>query len=270
MKKINIINLAALLLIFSGKFAHAYDITTHTAITAEALRQSQITVTPNTSVVFKKLGLFDKDYALGTYYMDIGSLTKRNATPFERETMKKVRDADARLNLPTAESIPGWILRGAIREDDNTKETLQGTPQGDEPGGVMDRVYGHFYDPVNDRGLTVGAVTVGARSPDWATVKGAIVAGFSFGMRQNYYNLPSAREAMWRALTLKALEADGTLSNAVEPTNWTYNNKAELRNAYWATMFRAVGDMVHLVQDAAQPQHSRGTKASTIFDEVMT
>ena len=238
----------------------SYDTTTHAAMTAEALKQSLITATPNTGVVFKKLGLFDKDYAIGTYYMDIGSLVKRNATPFERDIMQRVKDTNpSNLTVPTAESIPGWILRGAIREDDNTKETLQGTPEGDEPGGVMDRVYGHFYDPVNDRGLTVGAVTVGARSPDWATVKDATVAGFLYGTRQNYYNLPSAREAMWRALTLKALEADGTFSNAVEPTNWTYNNKAELRNAYWATMFRAIGDMVHLVQDAAQPQHSRGT-----------
>ena len=203
------------------------------------------------SPIFNKLGLFDKDYALGTYYMDIGSLVKRNTTPFERKIMEDVGKTQfTGLSLPTTESIPGWILRGAIREDDNTKETLAGTPEGDEPGGVIDRVYGHFYDPVYDRGLTVAGVQLGARSPDWATVKGATVQGFLFGTRQNYYNLPAAREAMWRALTLKAQEADGTLTDAVEPTNWPYTSKAELRNAYWATTFRTLGDVVHVLQDS--------------------
>ena len=238
--------------------ALAYDTTTHAAMTAEALTQSLITATPNTSPIFKKLGLFDRDYALGSYYMDIGSLVKRNTTPFERDIMRDVTNANsANLIVPTAESIPGWIVRGAIREDDNTKETLPGTLEGDEPGGVFDRVYGHFYDPVYDRGLTTQVLTLGPRSPDWATVKGVGLSGLGFGERQNYYNLPAAREAMWRALTLKAQEADGTLTDAVEPTNWTYTTKAELRNAYWATMFRAVGDMVHLLQDAGQPQHTR-------------
>ncbi|TND00467.1 MAG: hypothetical protein FD120_2781, partial [Gammaproteobacteria bacterium] len=31
----------------------------------------------------------------------------------------------------------------------------------------------------------------------------------------------------------------------------------EQRNAYWATTFRALGDVVHLVEDMAQPQHTR-------------
>jgi hypothetical protein len=28
------------------------------------------------------------------------------------------------------------------------------------------------------------------------------------------------------------------------------------RQAYWATTFRALGDVAHLVQDLAQPQHT--------------
>jgi hypothetical protein len=256
MKKINIANLAALMLMLSVKVTYAFDINTHAAMTAEALRQSQITASPNSSALFKRLGLFDKDYAIGSYYIDIGSLVKRNTTPYEREVMAKVREADARLNLPTAESIPGWILRGAIREDDNSIETPSGTPQGDEPGGVFDRVFGHFHDPVNNRGLTVRSINVGPVATDWAIKKDTTLSGLGFGSRKNYYNLPAAREAMWRALTLKAWD-NGTLSDAPEPTNWTFTNKAELRHAYWATMFRAVGDVVHIVQDMAQPQHTR-------------
>jgi hypothetical protein len=30
-----------------------------------------------------------------------------------------------------------------------------------------------------------------------------------------------------------------------------------IRNAYWATTFRALGDVIHLVQDMSQPQHTR-------------
>jgi hypothetical protein len=256
MKKINIANLAALMLMLSVKVTYAFDINTHAAMTAEALRQSQITASPNSSALFKRLGLFDKDYAIGSYYIDIGSLVKRNTTPYEREVMAKVREADARLNLPTAESIPGWILRGAIREDDNSIETPSGTPQGDEPGGVFDRVFGHFHDPVNNRGLTVRSINVGPVATDWAIKKDTTLSGLGFGSRKNYYNLPSAREAMWRALTLKAWNS-GALSDDVEPTNWSPPNKEALRHAYWATMFRAVGDVVHIVQDMAQPQHTR-------------
>jgi hypothetical protein len=235
----------------------AYDVNTHAAMTAEAIRQSVITATPNTSPLFKRLHLRDKDYAIGTYYIDLGSLGRRFATPFEREIMRDVREANpTNLIVPTAESIPGWILRGAIREDDNTKETPAGTREGDEPGGVFDRVFGHFHDPVRNRGLTVLGNTLGPVATDWATKKDAILNGIGFGGRKNYYNLPSAREAMWRALTLKSWD-NGVLGDDVEPTNWSPPNKEALRHAYWATMFRSVGDVVHIVQDMGQPQHTR-------------
>jgi hypothetical protein len=245
------------LFIIAPTIASAFDVNTHAAMTSEAIRQSVITGSPNSSALFKRFGLFDKDYAIGTYYIDIGSLVKRNATPFEREIMRDVREANLNLFIvPTAESIPGWILRGAIREDDNSIETRPGTLQGDEPGGVFDRVFGHFHDPVNNRGLTVRSINVGPVATDWAIKKDTTLSGLGFGSRKNYYNLPAAREAMWRALTLKAWD-NGALSDAPEPTNWTFTNKAELRHAYWATMFRAVGDVVHIMQDMAQPQHTR-------------
>jgi hypothetical protein len=235
----------------------AFDINTHAAMTAKAVEQSKITSSPNTSDILKKLGLYDKDFAIGSSYIDIGSLIKRNTTDFEKKVMGDVGLTDQTgLTLPNAESIPGWIIRGSIREDDNTKETLQGTPEGDEPNGVFDRVYGHFFDPVYNRGLTVGGLTLGPRSPEWATLKEVGVTGFGFSSRQNYYNLPSAREAMWRALTLKEWN-NGVLTDAAFPGNWPNSTKEQLREAYWATTFLAVGDMVHLLQDAGQPQHTR-------------
>jgi hypothetical protein len=232
--------------------ALAFDIHTHAAMTSEAVKQSQITGSPNSSQVLKKLGLYNKDDVLKQRYIDIGtSLTSRNGTDFEQTVMKNVRDVIT--DIPNPYTIPGWIVRGAIREDDNTKETPQGTPEGDEPGGVFNRVYGHFYDPINNRGLTVANITVGAHALDWATRNGAQANG-----RENRYNTLSAREAMWRALTLKKL-SNGSLSDL--PVTGSSGSIAALREserkAYWATMFRALGDMVHLVQDMGQPQHTR-------------
>jgi hypothetical protein len=143
----------------------AFDINTHAAMTAEAIKQSKITASPNTSAVFRKLGLYDRDSAIGSAYIDFGSVpTRRSTTKFEKDIMDDVGDTDATgLVLPLPHSIPGWIVRGAIREDDNTKDNIQGRPEADEPGGVFDRVLAHFFDPFNNRGLTVAGVPLGPR-----------------------------------------------------------------------------------------------------------
>jgi hypothetical protein len=233
----------------------AFDITTHAAMTAKAIEQSKITGNPNNSTVLKKLGLYDKDFVIGTSYLDIGSsITRRNTTNFENDIIvSQVGNTEKTgLVMPAPHTIPGWIIRGAIREDDNTIETPASKPEGDEPGGVFNRVYGHFFDPQNDRPLTFLGER-GPRSPDWALVAGTQSSG-----RENHYNIPSAREAMWRALTLKKLLPNGTLESIIPGGNNVGAAAAEdERNAYWATTFRAVGDVVHLLQDAAQPQHTR-------------
>ncbi len=235
--------------------ASAFDIRTHAAMTSEAIKQSKITGSPNTGNILKKLGLYNKDDVFKERYIDIGaSLTSRVGTKYENDVIDKVRNAIT--DIPNPYSIPGWILRGSIREDDNTEETKAGnnTGSGDEPGGVFNRVYGHFYDPQNDRALTVAGFSVGAKSTDWATDENATVQG-----RQNRYNIPSAREAMWRALTLKTrIFNDPPLTNGSNVAlDSIAAQKEDERNAYWATMFRSIGDVVHLLQDAAQPQHTR-------------
>ena len=40
------------------------------------------------------------------------------------------------------------------------------------------------------------------------------------------------------------------------------------RKAYWATTFRALGDVVHLIQDMAQPQHTRNDPHSGLGDLI--
>jgi hypothetical protein len=82
---------------------------------------------------------------------------------------------------------------------------------------------------------------------------------------RNHFTVQSAREAMWRALTLKRIDRTGALVDVPSLVGFTGTGipgQAEgfregLRKSYWATTFRALGDVVHLLQDMAQPQHTR-------------
>jgi hypothetical protein len=240
--------------------ALAFEVETHAAMTSEAIKQSKITGSPNTSPILKKLGLYNKDDVFKERYIDIGSsLTSRNGTLFENGKMERVREKITDVSQPY--SIPGWIIRGSIREDDNTEETKPRTPEGDEPGGVFQRVYGHFFDPVNDRGLTVAQRSLGPKSTDWALTPETEVPYTPFAnpvAGKNHYNIPAAREAMWRALTLKTrIFNDPPFTSNAQGFDSPAEQKEDERNAYWATMFRSIGDVVHLLQDAAQPQHTR-------------
>jgi len=93
--------------------------------------------------------------------------------------------------------------------------------------------------------------------------------------RRNHYTILDAREAMWRAATLKQFKDDsgnlltdgtnGPLFDLPPPidsisafSSDPIQAKAEHRDAYWATAFRALGDVLHLIEDMAQPQHTRG------------
>jgi hypothetical protein len=252
--------LAALIAATVSADVLAFDISTHAAMTSEAIKQSKITGSPNNSVVLKKLGLYSRDDVFKERYIDIGaSLVSRNGTDYELKVMKGVRDVIA--DIPNSYTIPGWIIRGSIREDDNTEETKPRTLEGDEPGGVFQRVLGHFFDPVNDRGLTVAQRSLGPKSTDWALTLETEIPYTPFAnpvTGKNHYNIPSAREAMWRALTFKTrIFNDLPFTSNAQGFDSPAEQKEDERNAYWATMFRSIGDVVHLLQDAAQPQHTR-------------
>ena len=157
-------------------------------------------------------------------------------------------------------------MLGAIREDDIPFDAgaLENNPQ-DDPGGPFTRVFNHFFDPVNDRPLTVAFQYFGGRAPDWALYAGdfSIIDNpitLSHVFRSNHFGIPSAREAMWRALTLKKIGPSGELLDLVLPSDVSLDAGrylSDLRLAYWATTFRALGDVMHLLQDVAQPQHTR-------------
>ena len=235
--------------------ACAYATSTHVAMTQHAVARSRLATDP---VLLENLGLadllaVDKDAPFkassGTphQYVAIGPKRLMAGDYHTEEAVMSSVHSDANY------SIAGWVMRGAMREDDNLSETSDT----DEPGGAFQRVFAHFYDPHFDRGLTMFGLAVGARSPDWALRSGTVSrATTSGGERTNIYNMEQATEAVWRALTgvtgsgealpdLQALPGSATMS------------KATVRKAYWAAAFRMLGNGVHLLQDTAQPQHTR-------------
>jgi hypothetical protein len=129
-----------------------------------------------------------------------------------------------------------WMIEGAIREDDfKDRPGLEvfGCERALNPPSEIDRPTHHFFDVQRGgAGLTVPPVVSGLSAPDWALGR----QGRGPEPTGNAYSLPDARAYQWRALT--------------EPTR-----AARDRNT--ALLFRALGHVVHVLQDMAQPQHTR-------------
>ncbi|MGH8040990.1 MAG: hypothetical protein ACREPN_02975 [Rudaea sp.] len=132
------------------------------------------------------------------------------------------------------------------------------------PGGFV-RVLNHFYDPINNEGLTSGCSLsyngVCAKSVDWALgyADSFATPPMIDTSRGNHFSYEDARVAMWDALTLEVPD-----SNTPAPTADDRNAAAIERLYQWATAFRSLGDVVHLLQDTAQPQHTRNDPHSFI------
>ena len=103
------------------------------------------------------------------------------------------------------------------------------------------RPFAHFYDPQHGgRGLTVGGVSAGPSSPEWAL--NAVASGALTGT--NHLSYVSARQAFYKALTRREL-------------GFTAEQNNQLRREDWGITFQALGHVVHHLQDMAQPQHVR-------------
>jgi hypothetical protein len=140
-------------------------------------------------------------------------------------------------DLPFADAT-NFMVIGSAREDDKLKD--------DPIGG--NRSLNHFYDPINKRGLTdwgwpvsvLRQTPLGQNSFDWSSISNA--AGVNVGSlinKNGTYNIWSwqnARYYEWLGLTA--------------------DNKAD-RQAALTNMFRAVGQVIHLLEDTSQPQHVR-------------
>lgn len=239
---------------------NAYEQATHAAITRAAFSASDLgggsltTFTP----LQRSLGL-DVVSPLGdgkTYFEFVGNLTgtspyRRTVQPYEKKILKEL-ETDPQSSPPMI-----WLMYGAIREDDNPNETPP-TPQDVEAG--IRRPLHHFFDPYMDRPLTApGLWEVDndvRKNVDWGLgVKNSFQnPNTQESPRRNHFTVFDAREAMFRALTLMTPSGNGyvSISEQADPAE-----KQLWRQAYWATTFRALGDVLHLNQDMAQPQHTR-------------
>ncbi len=227
--------IAILICALGSTAAHAYELATHARLTDAAYTQSIL----KDSEFIKQLGINANDPApFGTTYYDVSGTgaRERERNAFERRFM-----ADDAQPL----SIAGWLMGGAIREDDY--------PSGPNPvESLIVRPLNHFYDPIGDRPLTltfplVGDIALGEKAPNWAIGTSDMFANpvQPNDFRNNHFTVFDAREALYRALTGKDSTNQDIATSKVE------------RDKYWATTFRALGDVVHLVQDMGQPQHTR-------------
>src|SRR3989344_1547929 len=269
-----LIHLAIVVTVLLWHFAaNAYELGTHARITYKAYEQS---VLNKDSQLIKDLGidLSDPNNPFGTQYYDISDsdIRERDITSFEDGYMNDRKNPNPVIPIGTdPRSLPGWLLRGDLREAD-VPQPDNGQPVDDpyNTGNVLldNRVLNHFYDPVHNWPLTVG-VTLGKRAPDWASGTNDVFNQPNTPKtgRRNHFTVFDAREAMYRALTGKKKDnTDAGLNN--QPAT-----EAD-RKAYWATLFRALGDIVHLVEDMAQPQHTRNDphagKGGPIAEAVLT
>lgn len=268
MKRVLAIGIAGLTVV---PVASSYELTTHAAMTYNAFGKSKLSldravardlgiewflVDPgpdynNWNASFKSTNPFGKKY-FDTNSMSGGSDLSRDAKEdFEGKIIENT------LGVP-AVTLPGWLMRGAVREDDsgNLIATINSEP-GDDPYGNFNRWCNHFFDPTKSayRAATfLGCPIVYEDAANWAigtSGNGAfaspVVANPS---RRNHFTAMDAREALYRAVTGK--KQDGTPVGTGDA-----DADFKTRKTYYATMFRALGDVMHLNQDMAQPQHTR-------------
>jgi hypothetical protein len=240
--------------------ACAYELATHGGLTSQAYQRS-VLITDSTRL--RDLGIDPTSVnPFGRVYYDVSGVQigERLENAFERQIIQE----HLRSIGVNAVSIPGWLMRGAIREDDSSTEH---NPQDDPYHTNLKRPLHHFFDPYNNRPLT--ALGLSLLDPDVHTAPAwglgtrnpfaqpnAAEAG-----RRNHFTVFDAREAMYRALTGR-----DSRGNVLQPTaGGTLTRPQDIRSAYWATMFRALGDVVHLVQDMGQPQHTRNDRHAGVL-----
>ena len=131
------------------------------------------------------------------------------------------------------------MIEGAIREDDFTGGLLKralGCPQPQNPPSQTDRIVNHFFDAQRGgRGLTIGGIQIGSPAPDWALGR----QGRGSGPGQNQYSLLDAREYQYQSLIAASKDT---------------------RDKNTALLFKTLGQVLHNLQDMAQPQHTRNDR----------
>jgi hypothetical protein len=246
--------------------AWSYELSTHGLVTWKAFQVSKL----GTPALQSSLGIDVFTFPattgknpFGTNYLDMGdSLYLRDGYRFNRDYEQGFMPNNRLIPFDREKDqwmLVSWLMRGAIREDDVPFVPFLT----DDPVNAV-RPLNHFYDPAHDLPLTAGGkangATLGKKNPDWAlgTVNAFADPNAQDGFRSNHYAIPDAREAMWRALTLT--DKQGVVIAAAG----SLTQPQDIRKAYWATTFRALGDLTHMIQDMAQPQHTRNEPHSGI------
>ena len=247
----------------------AYELATHARLSWNGYLHSQLNLN---AAKRGSLGLPKGSYSdLGSIYYDNredGQSRLRSVTRYDWDR-DKFPPVDGTHKDIVRVIPPGWMMRGAVREDDVGRVTAEAgywfrdiqRPPLDDPYGNFDRVCNHFFDPLNNTpfdgpAAELCAHDLMANAPQWAlgSVDSPIWPNTyqRNAIRRNHFTLLDAREAMWRALTLTRLN-----SGEMIPLETYAPARAIERQRYWATTFFALGSVVHTLQDMAQPQHTR-------------
>lgn len=176
-------------------------------------------------LVFTPLSLFGYDNKIGDVH-DSASKKAWNNVIGKGDFLKDLGLAESDL-LYEGKRAKDWVAQGSRNED--------------EP---IIRSVNHFYDPVQKIGLNdpcgfpnILNIPI-FPSPSW---------GLGYVPLLNAWDIKDARRYEYIALTGK--ELDGSpVSDAQDDTG---------RKMYFAHMFRAVGQVMHLVEDCAVPEHVR-------------
>lgn len=273
--KTNILHPSAIVLcaiyMFSVK-ALGFEVITHAEITKHAVGRSIIAgqefldqIGLNRGKVFQQPHsrecLIDvAHYPLGQQALETSVYF--HGTQFEKPYCRWITSWD-RINIIAFSVNPGspltWIQVGAVREDDVVLVTPDSDWQDPNPFAV--RVLNHFFDPFNNIPLTVPAPLLARKSPAWALgledINGARQAPDK--LTSSHFSVIDVHDAMFRAVTGHKMDRDGNLIPVA-------TSSQSIRNDWWATTFRGVGDLVHLIQDMGQPQHTRNDKHAGILD----
>jgi len=191
---------ALLATLLSLSTANGYELATHSRLTEQAYLAS---VLVQDAKLFTDIGLDPTmNNPFGNAYFDVsGSYARERATNAFEESKGRMPEGFAPY------SIAGWLMRGAIREDDVPWPFGEGNPQ-DDPYGNIFRVFNHFYDPVHDQPLNISGVTPGSLlgqpnliAPQWALGSSDVfnLPGTPDSQRRNHFTAFDAREAISRA-----------------------------------------------------------------------
>ncbi len=205
--QVNSISSLAVFILLLFRSADGYDLRTHGSITNQS---------------------FDSSQGLTRYLTEMGIAS---GDVFDLQAVTLPRELAEFANAGTAR---GWMVEGAIREDDYQPhlilQNVFGCDPPQNPPSLIDRPLNHFFDVQRTGGgLTLAGVF---SAPDWALG----LQGRGPGDNQNHFSLPDARVYQ--------------LSSLIE------TNRVD-RDRNTALMFRTLGQVIHVLQDMAQPQHTR-------------